>query len=265
MTQPIIDAQGLSKKVGQRYLLKDITWQVQPGEHWCIFGLNGCGKTTLLSILAGFQQPTSGKLSILGQAYDDDTVFALRKRVGLVSSSYFGKIFARESLLQIVLSGLCGGFNVDRTVTLRHVRQAKALLAHFHLAGRCDQPFYQLSKGEQQNVLIARVLLAQPEILLLDELTSGLDIIARAQILETLGEIMAKTPAAVINVSHYPEEITADFSQCLLLREGQVYAAGPSAHYMQPDVLSDFLQKGRSQETQPLLGGELPWTSQKMF
>ena len=66
MTQPIIDAQDLSKKVGQRYLLKDITWQVQPGEHWCIFGLNGCGKTTLLSILAGFQQPTSGKLSILG-------------------------------------------------------------------------------------------------------------------------------------------------------------------------------------------------------
>ena len=76
---------------------------------------------------------------------------------------------------------------------------------------------------------------------------------------------MAKTSAAVINVSHYPEEITADFDQCLLLREGQVYAAGPSEHYMQPDVLNDFLQKGRSQETLPLLGGELPWTSQKMF
>lgn len=260
MNQPIIDARGLCKKAGQRYLLEDITWQIQPGEHWCVFGLNGCGKTTLLSILAGFQQPTSGSLTLLGQTYQDDTVLALRRRVGFVSSSFFGKIFARESLLHIVLSGLCGGLNVDSTVTLRHVRQAKALLAHFHLAGRCDQPFYQLSKGEQQNVLIARVLLSQPEILLLDELTSGLDVVARTQILQTLAEIMEQTQATVINVTHYPEEITASFSQCLLLRAGQVYAAGPSERYMHPDVLSDFLQRDPTNDY-PLLGGALLWKS----
>ena len=254
MTEPIIHAQNLCKKVGQRYLLQDITWQVQPGEHWCVLGLNGCGKTTLLSILAGYKQPTSGSLTILGQTYAEANIFALRKRVGLVSSSFFGNIFARESLLHVVLSGLCGGLNVDGTVTLGHVRQAKALLAHFHLAQRCDQPFGQLSKGEQQNVLIARVLLPQPEILLLDELTSGLDVHARAQILATLDQIMAQTKATVINVTHYPDEITAGFGQCLLLEAGRIYASGPSQQYLEPAVLNDFWSRGDR-----TAGGEWLW------
>ena len=264
MTQPVIAAQSLCKKAGQRYLLKDITWQVQPGEHWCVFGLNGCGKTTLLSILAGFQAPTSGSVTILGQTYTEENLFALRQRVGFVSSSFFGKIFARESLLHIVLSGLCGGLNVDGTITLRHVRQAKALLERFHLGQRLDQPFYQLSKGEQQNVLIARVLLAQPEILLLDELTSGLDVIARAQILDTLEEIMAQTTATIINVTHYPEEITESFEQCLLLRDGQIYTAGPCVQHLQPKILEDFLRQ--KSDASPHLdamltakGGAQPW------
>ena len=264
MTQPIIAAQNLCKKAGERYLLQDITWQVHAGEHWCVFGLNGCGKTTLLSILAGFQAPTSGSLTILGQSYTADTLWALRKRVGFVSSSFFGKIFARESLLHIVLSGLCGGLIVDGTITLSQARQAKALLERFHLGQRLDQPFYQLSKGEQQNVLIARVLLAQPEILLLDELTSGLDVIARAQILDTLEDIMAQTSATVINVTHYPEEITGSFEQCLLLRDGQIYAAGSTAQHLKPQILSDFFRQksAPSRHIDTLLtakGGPQPW------
>lgn len=105
MDDLVIDTENLSLKAGYRYLLNDINWQVKRGEHWLVFGMNGCGKTTLLSILAGFKQPTRGNVRVLGEAYTADNILEMRKKIGWVSSSFFDQIYSREAALDVVLSG----------------------------------------------------------------------------------------------------------------------------------------------------------------
>ena len=95
--ETIIDVKNLSYKAGQRYLIYNINWQVKKGEHWIVFGMNGCGKTTLLSAIAGFNGYTSGSLKVFGEAYTDDNILQNRKRIGFVSSSLFDKYLTWES------------------------------------------------------------------------------------------------------------------------------------------------------------------------
>ena len=95
MSELVVEAKGLCYKAGKQYLLNSIDWNVYKGEHWAIFGTNGSGKTTLLSMIAGFKSPTSGCLNVLGQAYNEENIFAVRRQIGLVSSSFFDKYFKK--------------------------------------------------------------------------------------------------------------------------------------------------------------------------
>lgn len=237
----IIETEKLCCRTGQRYLIGDISWQVAQGEHWCVFGMNGCGKTTLLSTIAGFKQPTGGVLRVFGEAYSAENVLAHRRRIGWVSSSFFDQYYHKESALSIVLSGKTGGFGLDETITAQDIKRAKALLSELRLAERINHPFGLLSKGERQNVLLARALLASPDILILDEPCSGLDIIAREYVLGMVQELAANTDITVIYVTHYTEEILDIFQHTLLLKNGRVYAQGRTEELFTQERLSDFL------------------------
>ena len=158
----IIAVKDLCIQAGNRYLLRNINWEVKEGEQWVVFGLNGSGKTTLLSVIAGFKEPTSGEVKVFGEPYSNDNLLSSRRRIGWVSSSFFDKYYTRESALNIVLSGLSGTLGIDRCVTDEDVLKAKALLAEWHFGDRIDMPFSVLSKGERQNILIARALIAEP-------------------------------------------------------------------------------------------------------
>lgn len=241
MNEPIIKTDKLSCQIGRRYLLREIDWQVQRGEHWVIFGMNGSGKTTLLSIIAGFKKNTHGQVAILGEAYDAHNVLRLRQHIGLVSSSLFDKYFVHESILSIVLSGLYGTFGLNHRITDSQVILVKALLNFFDLADKLDYPYKWLSKGERQNVLIARALINEPDILILDEPCSGLDIYGRAQVFGMIQELAAKTQTTLIYVTHYTEEIPNLFQNCLLLKQGRIYAQGPTAEMLSAQRLSAFL------------------------
>lgn len=243
MTQPLIEVSGLQKNIGPKHIISNISWSVYPGEQWALFGLNGCGKTTLLSILAGFQMQSSGYVRILGEEYTAENVFALRRKIGLISSSFFGKIFSGESVLHVALSGLGNGLVADKDIPSCYVKTAKHFLADFHLANHLDLPFNCLSKGEQQNVLIIRALLSQPRILLLDELTSGLDVVARQSILQYLNELCKCREITLINVTHYPSEINDFYTHCLLLRRGECYAQGLCNEIFTVPILNEFLQQ----------------------
>lgn len=238
---PVIAAEKLSFQSGYRYLLRDITWQVNRGEHWVIFGLNGSGKTTLLSILAGFKKHTHGRVQVLGEAYGADNVLNLRRRIGWVSSSFFDKYYTEESALKIVLSGLSGAFGLDGDISDKQVVLAKALLGRLGLGDKIDRPFNMMSKGERQNVLIARALISQPEILLLDEPGTGLDVLARERMLGMVRELADETDVTIIYVTHYPEEILGIFANCMLLKNGRIYAKGKTADLMTMERLSAFL------------------------
>lgn len=241
--EPVIALDKLSLKAGNRYLFKDISWQVTRGEHWVVFGMNGCGKTTLLSVLAGYKQPTAGTLQMLGEAYTPQNILDLRRRIGWVSGSFFDQKFTKESALDIVLSGLTGALGRDRSaVSLADVKQAKALLAELHIADKIYQPFHMMSKGERENVLIARALIAEPEILLLDEPCTGLDIFAREHLLNTLRDLAENSNLTIIYVTHYTEELLLDvFKKTMLLRDGLVYAQGETSALFTSEVFSDFL------------------------
>ena len=162
----IIKTTDLACQSGRKYLINQINWQVEKGEHWIIFGLNGCGKTTLLSIVAGFKGQTEGELEVFGKNYTEDNIFSLRQKIGWVSSSFFDKYLSWESALSIVLSGVSGTLSMSRAITDNDVKRALALLRQLRLGKKIDQPFALMSKGERQCVLIARALVSQPEILI---------------------------------------------------------------------------------------------------
>ena len=237
----IIETKNLSLKAGSKYLLKDITWQVERGEHWLIFGMNGSGKTTLLSLLAGYRQPTSGSFTVLGESYSPENILDLRRRIGWVSGSFFDTKYTKESALDIVLSGATGALGRDRAGD-RLVKKAKRLLGELHIGDKIYQPFHMMSKGERENVLIARALLANPGILLLDEPCTGLDIYAREHLLNTLSELAQNTTMTILYVTHYTEEILLDvFKKTLLLKDGLVYRQGETADLFTDEIFSAFL------------------------
>ena len=128
MNEVLIDAKHLCCKSGKRYLLNNIDWTVNKGEHWAVFGLNGCGKTTLLSIIAGFRKYTSGKIELFGESISAENILDNRKKIGWVSSSFFDSYYKNESSLNIILAGKTGTLGLDDSINENDVQTVKGML-----------------------------------------------------------------------------------------------------------------------------------------
>ena len=237
----IIEASGLSCLSGSQYLLKDITWNVQDGERWVVFGRNGCGKTTLLSTIAGYQKYAEGTLKVFGTEYRSDNILNIRKQIGWISSSFFDKNYRNESVLDIVLSSAFGTLGLDFHIEDAQIMKAKQLLSNLGLKTKMNAPFNLLSKGERQHVLIARAFLTDPKLLILDEPCTGLDVLAREKFLYTIERLAQESKMTMIYVTHYPEEVLPVFDKCLLLRYGAIYHSGNTNDLFSDAVMSDFL------------------------
>ena len=238
--ETVIKVKNLSCLSGSQFLLNNISWQVNRGEQWVVFGRNGCGKTTLLSIIAGYKSYTSGTLEVFGKQYTAENILDIRKKIGWISASFFDKCYLQESALDIVLSSLSGALGVPFDVSNAQIAKAKRLLSDLGLEDKIHSPFDLLSKGERQHVLIARAFMTDPEILILDEPGTGLDVLARERLLVTIKELAAAKDTTIIYVTHYPEEILPFFDQAMLLRNGTVYKIGPTAELFSSEVMSDF-------------------------
>ena len=237
----VIELNNVSCKAGYKYLLRDITWRVKSGEHWVVFGMNGSGKTTLLSMIAGFKHFTSGTIKLFGEEFSNDNILAFRRRVGWVSSSFFDRYYAKESALNIVLSGKYGTLGLGEDVGLADVLLAKNLLVELKLGDKIDRTFDMLSKGERQNVLIARALFSDPDILILDEPCSGLDVYNRSYLFSTIEALSRKKDLTIIYVTHYVEEIIPLFDQALLLKNGHTFALGQTEALFTDAVMQELL------------------------
>lgn len=228
MERPAIELRGVGCTIGGRALLKDIKWNIEPGSRWVVFGSNGCGKTTLLSIIAGYGRYEG---SVKADGVELSTIDALewRTSVGFVSGSFFGRIYQNETVLSILAAGARGTMGVPlEEVTPEEMRAIRKLLDSRDLGHRLDSPFVTLSKGEQQIILVLRALLLKTSTLLLDEPMSGLDVAARAEVQHMLFALADKRDATVVYVSHHLEEISPElFDNCLLLSRGRVLASGP--------------------------------------
>ncbi len=220
---------GVGVRRGQTDLLVDVDWEVEEGQRWVVLGPNGAGKTTLLQLAAGRMHPTSGVAGILGEVLGAVDVFELRPRIGLSSSALAAAIPPQESVRDVVVTaswGVTGRWR-EEYHELDHGRADELLqaLGASHLA---DRTFGTLSEGERKRVQIARALMTDPELMLLDEPAAGLDLGAREDLVARLGAIAADLAApALVMVTHHVEEIPPHFTDILLVREGRVVAQGP--------------------------------------
>lgn len=240
----VIEANNLGFQVGKKRLLSGINLKVRRAEHWLVYGMNGCGKTTLFSILAGFQQQTDGTLQVFGEAFDNDNILVNRRRIGFVSSSFFDSRYHHERVIDIVWSGKLGTYGIDWDMTSADHNRAVTLLCAFGLEDKMHQSYDRLSKGQRQNVLIARAFMSKPEILLLDEPCSGLDVLAKARFMDFLRDLMEQETMTILFVGHEISEVKELFPKTVLLRNGRIFAQGGTENLFTEEMLSQFFQQG---------------------
>jgi len=236
----LIDFRGVTLRRGGRLLVGPIDWQVELDERWVVIGPNGAGKTSLLRMAAAMEHPSGGTATVLGERLGRVDLAELRQRVGLSSSALAQRIPDDELVRDLVVSA---GYAVlgrwreryDEMDTVRALDTLESFGAE-HLA---DRTYGTLSEGERKRVLIARSLMTDPELLLLDEPAAGLDLGGREELVARLADLAADPDApALVLVTHHVEEIPPGFSHCLILAEGEVVAAGLLADTMTAENLS---------------------------
>ena len=224
-----------------RNIVDRLDWSVGDDQRWVVLGPNGAGKTTLLQLADTLVHPTAGTVTILGERLGRTDVFELRPRIGFASSAMARQVPADETVLNVVLTAafsVLGRWNEDYDDI--DERRALRVLAEWRLDHLADRTFGTLSDGEQKRVQIARAVMTDPELLLLDEPTASLDLGAREELLTLLsGYASVPTTPAMIMVTHHVEEIPVGFTHVLLLRDGSVVAAGPIAETLTAQALTD--------------------------
>jgi iron complex transport system ATP-binding protein len=237
----VIDVKNLIWQRDETTILRDINWQVKEGEHWCIVGLNGSGKTSLLQMISGYMWPTRGEIRVLGHRYGEVDLRELRKSIGWVSSALMAKIHDHETAFRLVLSGREASIGLYSTPAAEDMDKAAELLRTFGCEALRDRPFRALSQGEKQKILIARALMASPRLLILDEPCTGLDLLSREQLLAMVEKIAAQPDApTLLYVTHHIEEILPCFTHTLLLKKGEVAAAGENQAILTAEQLTRF-------------------------
>jgi iron complex transport system ATP-binding protein len=225
----VVDLAGVSIVRNGSTLISDITWEVDEADRWVVIGPNGAGKTTLLQVVSAQIHPSSGVAGLLGEVLGVVDVFELRPRIGLTSAALAERIPRGERVHDVVVSAsyaVIGRWR-EQYDELDHER-AEELLAQLRIDALADRTFGTLSEGERKRVQIARALMTDPELLLLDEPAAGLDLAGRETLVNTLGELAQDhyAPASVL-VTHHVEEIPAGITHAMLLKDGKIVAAGP--------------------------------------
>ena len=224
-----------------RNIIDHVTWQVSDDQRWVILGPNGAGKTTLLQLADTLMHPTAGTVTVLGETMGRTDVFEVRPRIGFASSAMAKRVPRDETVLNTVLTAaysVLGRWNesyedIDE-------RRALRVLGDWRLEHLADRTFGTLSDGEQKRVQIARAVMTDPELLLLDEPTASLDLGSREELLALLsGYASSPSTPAMLMVTHHVEEIPVGFTHVMLLREGHIVAAGPIAETLTAEALTE--------------------------
>jgi iron complex transport system ATP-binding protein len=223
-------------------ILSGIDWEVRRGERWVLLGRNGSGKTSMIRIASLYEHPSSGIVEVLGERLGRTDVRILRTRIGLASPALADQIRPGLSARDVVMCGLHAALEPwwhhyddgDRS-------RATEMLDRMDVGHVADHAFGTLSSGERQRVLLARQLMVDPGIVLLDEPTAGLDLAGREELVEALDQLAASGPAMVL-VTHHVEEIPTSFTHVVALRRGRILAKGPIRDTLTADVLSECFE-----------------------
>jgi len=240
-SEPVVEMEGVDVVRGEATLLRGIGWTVAADQRWVVLGPNGAGKTTLLQLAAAQMHPTRGTVRLLGETLGAVDVFELRPRIGLTSAALAQRIAPGERTGDVVVSA---GYAVvgrwREAYDVHDLTRAALLMDQWGVAPLAHRPFGTLSEGERKRVQIARALMTDPELLLLDEPGAGLDLGGREDLVTRLSDLARYlfAPGQVL-VTHHVEEIPPGYTHALLLRGGEVVAAGPVDDVLTASALSD--------------------------
>ncbi|OFQ08813.1 iron ABC transporter ATP-binding protein [Staphylococcus sp. HMSC072E01] len=239
----LINLKHIYKKKHGKTIINDLNWQIEAGDNWILYGLNGAGKTTLLNIMNAYESVPQGEIEMFEmvpgkKGYSAENV---RQHIGFVSHSLLEKLQDGEKVIDVVLSDIFKSIGLYKEYSDEHIKEAEKLLNLVGMLSYKDRYLGHLSTGQKQKVMIARALIHQPDVLILDEPASGLDFLAREQLLYLL-ENLNKTYAhlTMIYVTHVIEEIIPLFSKIFLLKEGSCFDKGITKDILTDTIMSKF-------------------------
>ncbi|MBL7259639.1 ABC transporter ATP-binding protein [Paractinoplanes lichenicola] len=236
----VVELEDVTFRREGKEILHGVSLTVREGEHWALLGANGAGKSTILGFCGALTHPTSGVVSVLGHRLGRVDLQELRRAIGHVNPRH--PLRSPLTVREVVLTGLHGSIETPprRKAEPEEVDRADELIETFGLARRAEERWPTLSQGERGRALVARALISRPRLLLLDEPSTGLDVAAREQLLETIDLLDRTHPRlASIVVTHHLEELPTSTTHALLLREGRVVVAGPAAEVLTTAHVSD--------------------------
>jgi len=257
----ILELVGICLTRNGKKILDYVDWRVFSGERWIVLGPNGSGKTSLCQIISLYLHPSAGSISVFGETLGQVDVRTLRLRVGITSAALSRMMQPGLTTEQIVVAGKNAALaHWWHTYNEMDWQQARKNLDRVGCLNKSEQPFRTLSSGEHQRVLLARALMTDPDLLILDEPTAGLDLTGREQLIRTLSNLACdKTAPALVVVTHHVDEIPPGFTHALLLKSGRIARSGPIAQVLTNGNLSDCF--GLSLEIEQRHGRWRAWTT----
>ena len=241
MSSEVLHYEDVKFRRDGREILKGVDWHVEEGENWALLGLNGAGKSTMLSMIPAYQIPTTGLLRVFGHEFGKYAWVKIKNRLGFVSATLgqFQSTLDRQLVENVVISGAFNTIGIYKDVSEDQRKKAIDLMEEFKISYLEGHKFSTLSVGEQRRVLLARAIMADPDLLILDEPCSGLDLPARERFLRTVSTLVEEQKTPIIYVSHQIEEILPAITHVAILREGKMVHAGLKHTVLTDENLSD--------------------------
>jgi len=237
----LIQLTDINFKRESRSILQNVQFQMNEGEHWVILGRNGSGKTTILEMMNGYHFPSSGRVEVLGNEYGKCDIREVRKRIGYISQSLFEKLNLGDPVWEVVATGEYGFLRFYQEIDQAVIDKAVGMLETVQMAHVKDQPLGTLSQGERKKVMLARALMSNPEILIMDEPCAGLDLYERERLLVNINAL-SKQNISLVYVTHHIEEIMPLFTHVALLEQGEIIASGEKMKVLHAENLQKAYQ-----------------------
>ncbi|MEK4436735.1 ABC transporter ATP-binding protein [Paenibacillus sp. FSL K6-2862] len=232
----MISMEHISLRREDNQILDDVHLHIEQGENWVILGRNGSGKTTLLEMMNGYMFPSQGRIEVLGNLYGQCDVREVRKEIGYISQTLIEKLTLRDPVWEVVATGAFAFLRFYQTIPDEVKTRALNLLDDMGFAKLANHPLGTLSQGERKKVMLARSLMADPKLLIMDEPCAGLDLYEREKMLAEIDRLRQRN-ITVVYVTHHVEEIMPLFTHVALIREGRIAAAGNKHDVLTQDTI----------------------------